>query len=70
MQTEPSSLSASAPRVVIEDDRKDLLVDRKVIFDSVRFLEERGFDADEIQRCLVDHFYVDLDLLNEALRHH
>ncbi len=70
MQTEPSSLSPSSPGVVIEDDRKDLLVDRKVIFDSVRFLQDRGFGPDEIQRCLVDHFYVDLDLLNEALRHH
>jgi hypothetical protein len=62
--------SETEPRIVVQDDRKELLVDRGVIFESVRYLEEQGLDQDEILRCLVHHFYVDLDLLNEALLHH
>ena len=53
--------------VDIEDDRKDLLVDRRAIYDSVAYLLDHGLTRDEVQRCLVRHFYVDLDLLNEAL---
>lgn len=70
MRTAHSHPAAPEPRVVIHDDRKELLVDRHAIFESVRYLRDEGLDQDQILRCLVQHFYVDLDLLNEALRHH
>ena len=38
--------SASEPRIVVQDDRKELLVDRRVIVESVRYLEEQGLDQD------------------------
>jgi hypothetical protein len=53
-----------------QDDNKSKLVDRQVIHDSVAYLLHHGFDADEVQQCLVRYFYVDLDLLNEALTTH
>jgi hypothetical protein len=70
LQSASFQSSVSEPRIVVHDDRKELLVDRGVIFESVRYLEEQGLDQDEILRCLVHHFYVDLDLLNEALQPH
>jgi len=54
----------------VEDDRKDLLVDRRAIFESVTYLLDHGLTREEVQRCLVRYFYVDLDLLNEALTAH
>jgi hypothetical protein len=54
----------------VEDDRKDLLVDRRAIFESVIYLLDHGLTREEVQRCLVRYFYVDLDLLNEALTAH
>lgn len=54
----------------VEDDRKELLVDRRAIYDSVSYLLDHGLSRDEVQRCLVRYFYVDLDLLNEALTAH
>ncbi|MBX3569690.1 MAG: hypothetical protein KF914_16630 [Rhizobiaceae bacterium] len=56
--------------VEVEDDRKELLVDRQAVFDSVSYLLDHGLTRDEVQRCLVRYFYVDLDLLNEALTAH
>ncbi len=53
-----------------QDDRKTKLIDRRAIHESVAYLRSHGFDADEVQRCLVRYFYVDLDLLNEALTEH
>lgn len=52
------------------DDRKTKLIDRRAIQESVSYLRSHGFDAEEVQRCLVRYFYVDLDLLNEALTEH
>lgn len=56
--------------LVVEDDHKEILVDQRAIRDSVAYLLDHGFDKDEVQRCLVRYFYVDLDLLNEALTAH
>ncbi|MEQ1952803.1 hypothetical protein [Mesorhizobium sp. CN2-181] len=53
-----------------QDDRKTKLVDRRAIHESVSYLRSHGFDTEEVQRCLVRYFYVDLDLLNEALTEH
>ncbi len=53
-----------------QDDQKIKLIDRQVIHDSVAHLMSHGFDIDEVQRCLVRYFYVDLDLLHEALTTH
>jgi len=50
-----------------QDERKLRLVDRAAIADSVGYLQQHGFNATEIARCLVRYFYVDLDMLNEAL---
>lgn len=49
---------------------KTKLIDRNAIFESVSYLRNHGFDAEEVQRCLVRYFYVDLDLLHEALTEH
>jgi hypothetical protein len=49
---------------------KTKLVDRRAIYESVSYLRSHGFDAEEVQLCLVRYFYVDLDLLNEALTEH
>lgn len=46
---------------------KAKLVDRQAIFESVSYLQSHGFDDEEVQRCLVRYFHVDLDLLYEAL---
>ena len=70
MQTVSSRPAEPDLRIVIPDDRKELLVDREVIFESVRYLRSEGMDEDEIVHCLVHHFYVDLDLLHEAFQHH
>ncbi len=53
-----------------QDESKAKLVDRTAIFESVAYLHSHGFAADEIERCLVRYFYVDLDLLAEALTRH
>jgi len=53
-----------------QDDSKAKLVDRKAIVESVSYLRSHGFEPEEVQRCLVRYFYVDLDLLNEALTEH
>lgn len=53
-----------------QDDHKAKLIDRAMIHDSVAYLMDHGFDGDEVQRCLVRYFYVDLDLLHEALTTH
>ncbi|MDQ6437814.1 hypothetical protein RB623_27490 [Mesorhizobium sp. LHD-90] len=53
-----------------QDDRKTKLIDRRAIHESVSYLKNHGFDAEEVQRCLVRYFYVDLDLLHEALTEH
>lgn len=52
------------------DETKQRLVDRGAIFESVAYLTRHGFCAEEIHRCLVRYFYVDLDVLNEALTLH
>lgn|GEM_PF-3926085 len=57
-------------QIVIQDDRKELLIERGVIFESVRYLRSEGLDEEEIVQCLVHHFYVDLDLLHEAFQQH
>jgi hypothetical protein len=49
---------------------KAKLIDRRAILESVNYLRQNGFSPDEVQRCLVHYFYVDLDLLNEALTEH
>ena len=46
------------------------LIDRNSIFESVAYLRSQGFDEEEVARCLVRYFYVDLDLLNESLTQH
>jgi len=53
-----------------QDETKQRLVDRAAIFESVAYLRRHGFCAEEIHRCLVRYFYVDLDMLNEALTLH
>ena len=40
------------------------------IFESVTYLRSHGFKTDQVERCLVRYFYVDLDLLNEVLTEH
>jgi len=49
------------------DAFKQRLDDPEMMAESVAHLREHGFGADEIHRCLVRYFYVDLDMLNEAL---
>jgi len=49
---------------------KAQLVDRHAVFESVAYLRDQGLDAEEVERCLVRYFYVDLDLLSEALTEH
>ena len=69
-------LSAEATRSAIDmfmesqGQMKAKLIDRRAILESVNYLRNNGFSADEVQRCLVHYFYVDLDLLNEALTEH
>jgi hypothetical protein len=58
------------PTWEVRDDAKMHLVDRTVIFEAVSYLRDQGFDAQEVERCLVRFFYVDLDLLSEALTEH
>ena len=53
-----------------QDEYKMRLVDRGAVFESVAYLRGHGFQGDEIQRCLIRYFYVDLDVLNEALATH
>jgi hypothetical protein len=52
----------------LDDQPKMRLIDRSAITESVHYLSAHGFEASEIQACLVRYFAVDLDLLNEALR--
>jgi hypothetical protein len=49
---------------------KSKLIDRHAIFESVAYLRSHGFETEQVERCLVRYFYVDLDLLNEALTEH
>ena len=49
---------------------KSKLIDMRAIMESVTYLRNHGFTPDQVQRCLVRYFYVDLDLLNEALSEH
>ena len=49
---------------------KSKLIERQAIFESVAYLLGHGFNAEQVERCLVSCFYVDLDLLNEALTQH
>lgn len=58
------------PTFEVRDDAKMQLVDRRTVFEAVSYLRDQGFDADEVERCLVRSFYVDLDLLSEALVEH
>ena len=53
-----------------QDEYKLRLVDRGAVFESVAYLRGHGFQVDEIQRCLIRYFYVDLDVLHEALATH
>lgn len=53
-----------------QDEHKMRLVDRGAVFESVAYLRRHGFQGDEIQRCLIRCFYVDLDMLHEALTTH
>lgn len=52
------------------DGPKMRLVEPRAIAESVQYLRIHGFDADEIERCLVRYFHVDLDVLSEALTRH
>lgn len=70
MQELTQHRSATEALLDVEDDRKELLVDRQAVFDSVSYLLDHGLTRDEVQRCLVRYFYVDLDLMNEALTAH
>ena len=53
-----------------QDEYKLRLDDPDAIRESVAYLRHHGFMADEIQRCLIRYFYVDLDMLHEALVTH
>ena len=53
-----------------QDERKMRLVDRTAMFEAVAHLRTHGFQTHEIARCLVRYFYVDLDMLDEALALH
>ena len=53
-----------------QDEYKTRLVDRGSVFESVAYLRGHGFQVDEIHRCLIRYFYVDLDMLHEALATH
>jgi len=55
---------------LVEGGVKSKLIERQAIFASVAYLRSHGFDAEQVERCLVHYFYVDLDLLNEALTQH
>ena len=53
-----------------QDERKVRLDDRESVFESVAYLASHGYGVDEIYRCLVRYFYVDLDILGEAVAVH
>ena len=53
-----------------QNECKMRLVDRRAVDESVAHLRGYGFQPDEILRCLTRYFYVDLDILNEALATH
>jgi hypothetical protein len=58
------------PSFEVRDDAKMQLVERRTVFEAVSYLRDQGFEAEDVERCLVRFFYVDLDLLNEALTEH
>ena len=71
MQNHPRNLNfADADAFMETQGVKAHLVDRHAVFESVAYLRSQGLDADDVERCLVRYFYVDLDLLSEALTQH
>jgi hypothetical protein len=65
-----SSRSAIDMFTESQGQMKAKLIERRAILESVNYLKSNGFSSDEVQRCLVHYFYVDLDLLHEALIEH
>jgi hypothetical protein len=65
-----ADLSALDAFVESHGQVKSKLIDTRAILESVSYLRSHGFTTDQVQRCLVRYFYVDLDLLNEVLTEH